>query len=120
MDVAQDVITREDDCETTIGTWITRESRQIPEPFGDRLVGRMAALDVVDEKAGETIVAATPSSTRPPSSASGVGIDRVNVRSLTCAARHGVCRMCYGRNLATGQAGRAGRGGGHHRGPVDR
>ena len=58
VDVAQDVITREDDCGTDVGTWITvEESQQIPEPFEDRLVGRMAALDVVDEKSGETLVA---------------------------------------------------------------
>jgi DNA-directed RNA polymerase subunit beta' len=105
VDVAQDVITREDDCETTIGTWITREeSEQIPEPFGDRLVGRMAAMDVVDEKSGEVIVARNDEINEAAiERIEAVGLDRVNVRSpLTCAARHGVCRMCYGRNLATG------------------
>ena len=105
VDVAQDVITREDDCGTDLGTWITRdESEQIPEPFGDRLVGRMAAIDVVDEKAGETIVARNDEIDEVAiERIEAAGIDRVNVRSpLTCAARHGVCRMCYGRNLATG------------------
>ena len=58
VDVAQDVITREDDCGTELGTWITREeSDLIPEPFVERLIGRMAAIDVVDEKSGEVIVA---------------------------------------------------------------
>jgi DNA-directed RNA polymerase subunit beta' len=106
VDVAQDVITREDDCETTIGTWITREeSTEIPEPFGDRLVGRMAAMDVTDEKSGELIVARNDEINEAAiERIEAAGIDRVNVRSpLTCAARHGVCRMCYGRNLATGQ-----------------
>src|SRR5207244_6432445 len=57
VDVAQDVITREDDCGTDLGTWITREeSEQIPEPFGDRLIGRMAAIDIVDEATGEVVV----------------------------------------------------------------
>jgi DNA-directed RNA polymerase subunit beta' len=105
VDVAQDVITREDDCETTIGTWITREeSEQIPEPFGDRLVGRLAAIDVVDEKSGETVVARNDEIDEAAiARIEAAGLDRVNVRSpLTCAARHGVCRMCYGRNLATG------------------
>ncbi|HKO32320.1 MAG TPA: DNA-directed RNA polymerase subunit beta' [Candidatus Limnocylindria bacterium] len=105
VDVAQDVITREDDCDTDLGTWITRdESEQIPEPFGDRLVGRMAAIDVVDEKAGETIVARNAEIDEVAiERIEAAGMDRVNVRSpLTCAARHGVCRMCYGRNLATG------------------
>ncbi|HEX2194441.1 MAG TPA: DNA-directed RNA polymerase subunit beta', partial [Candidatus Limnocylindria bacterium] len=106
VDVAQDVITREDDCGTDLGTWITREeSEQIPEPFGDRLVGRMGALDVVDESSGQTLVARNEElSEAVIERIEAAGIDRVNVRSpLTCAARHGVCRMCYGRNLATGQ-----------------
>jgi DNA-directed RNA polymerase subunit beta' len=106
VDVAQDVITREDDCETDIGTWITREeSEQIPEPFGDRLIGRMAALDVVDEASGEVIVARNDEIDEAAvARIEELGLDRISVRSpLTCAARHGVCRMCYGRNLATGR-----------------
>ncbi len=106
VDVAQDVITREDDCGADIGTWITaEESAQIPEPFLDRLIGRMAALEIVDEKTGEVLVernAEIDEAALLRIEASG--IDRVSVRSpLTCAARHGVCRMCYGRNLATGE-----------------
>ncbi len=106
VDVAQDVITREDDCGTDIGTWITvEESRQIPEPFEDRLVGRMAALDVVDEKSGETIVARNEELGEAAiARIIAAGIERVSVRApLACAARHGVCRMCYGRDLATGR-----------------
>jgi DNA-directed RNA polymerase subunit beta' len=105
VDVAQDVITREDDCDTTVGTWVTRaESKEIPEPFGDRLVGRMSALDVVDEKSGEVLVARGDELNEVAiERIEAAGLDRVSVRSpLTCAARHGVCRMCYGRNLATG------------------
>jgi DNA-directed RNA polymerase subunit beta' len=105
VDVAQDVITREDDCGTDLGTWITREeSDQIPEPFGDRLIGRMAALDVTEEKSGETIVARNQEiDERAVEAILTAGIERVSVRSpLTCQARHGVCRMCYGRDLATG------------------
>ena len=105
VDVAQDVITREDDCSADIGTWITREeSDQIPEPFIERLIGRMAAIDIVDEKSGEVLVernAEIDEAALERIEAST--LDRVSVRSpLTCAARHGVCRMCYGRNLATG------------------
>ena len=65
----------------------------------------MAALEIVDEKTGEVLVernAEIDEAALLRIEASG--IDRVSVRSpLTCAARHGVCRMCYGRNLATGQ-----------------
>jgi DNA-directed RNA polymerase subunit beta' len=105
VDVAQDVITREDDCGTDIGTWITREeSAEIPEPFIDRLIGRMAALDVIDPR-DEGIITARNEEINEAAviRIEESGLDRVNVRSpLTCAARHGVCRMCYGRNLASG------------------
>jgi DNA-directed RNA polymerase subunit beta' len=105
VDVAQDVITREYDCGTDLGTWITREeSDLIPEPFVERLIGRMAAIDVADAK-GNVIVARNAEVDEAALEAiEAAGIDRVSVRSpLTCAARHGVCRMCYGRNLATGE-----------------
>ncbi len=111
VDVAQDVITREEDCGTDLGTWITAEESQlIPEPFGDRLIGRMAALDVVDEATGETIVVRNEEiDERAVEAILASGIDRVSVRSpLTCQARHGVCRMCYGRDLATGELVRLG------------
>src|SRR4029453_7370013 len=105
VDVAQDVITREDDCGTDLGTWVTREASDlIPEPFVERLIGRMAAIDVTDDK-GKVIVARNAEVNEEALEAiEAAGIDRVSVRSpLTCAARHGVCRMCYGRNLATGE-----------------
>jgi len=105
VDVAQDVITRMDDCETDLGSWITREeSAQIPEPFGERLIGRMAATDIVDEATGEVIVARNAEvNEEAVLRIEASTLDRVSIRSpLTCAARHGVCRMCYGRNLATG------------------
>ena len=106
VDVAQDVITREDDCGTDLGTWITREeSDQIPEPFVERLIGRMAAIDIADEKSGEVLVERNAEIDELAlEKIEAAGLDRVSVRSpLTCAARHGVCRMCYGRNLATGE-----------------
>jgi DNA-directed RNA polymerase subunit beta' len=106
VDVAQDVITREEDCRTDVGSWITREeSADIPEPFVDRLIGRMACIDVTDPVSGKVITARNEELDEPAVERIGASeIDRVNVRSpLTCAARHGVCRMCYGRNLASGQ-----------------
>jgi len=106
VDVAQDVITREDDCGTEIGTIITREeSTRIPEPFVDRLIGRMAALDIVDEATGELVTVRNDEIGEVAiARIEELGIDRISARSpLTCAARHGVCRMCYGRNLATGR-----------------
>ena len=111
VDVAQDVITREDDCGTEEGSWIIRaESAEEPEAFQRRLVGRLAAADVHTKakvKKGETaplVVARNEMISEELAKAvDEAGIDEVLVRSpLACGARHGVCRMCYGRNLATG------------------
>jgi len=113
VDVAQDVITRDDDCGTEEGSWIIRsESSEEKGAFQRRLVGRLAAAPLPDptakvkkgeeppllvdrnEMIGEEIAARIDDA----------GIDEVLVRSpLTCEARYGVCRACYGRNLATGE-----------------
>ncbi len=112
VDVAQDVITREDDCFTVDGSWIIRaESADEPEAFQRRLVGRLAAADVVDpgakvrKGAAAPLVAArnTMITEELARAIDAAGIDEVLVRSpLACELRYGVCRMCYGRNLATG------------------
>ena len=114
VDVAQDVITREDDCGTEEGSWITRtESIEIAGnedgAFGRRLVGRLSAAPIVDPtskgKNQTVIVERNELITEDLARAvDAAGVDEVVVRSpLTCEARHGVCRACYGRNLATGQ-----------------
>ena len=105
VDVAQDVIVRMDDCETTAGIWVELEDAELNERVIDRYQGRIAAQDITlgDEllvAAGGDIedeVARRILRERPQ-------IGRVKVRSImTCKAREGVCRMCYGRNLATGR-----------------
>jgi DNA-directed RNA polymerase subunit beta' len=113
VDVAQDVITREDDCGTEEGSWITRaESADEADAFQKRLVGRLAAAPLPDPrvkvKKGEEpplIVERNTLITEEIAEAiDASGIDEVLVRSpLTCEARYGVCRACYGRNLATGE-----------------
>jgi DNA-directed RNA polymerase subunit beta' len=112
VDVAQDVITREDDCGTEEGSWITRaESAEEPDAFRRRLVGRLAAAPLPDPtvkvKKGETAPLLVDRNEEISEETAGrideAGIDEVLVRSpLTCEARYGVCRACYGRNLATG------------------
>jgi len=113
VDVAQDVITREDDCGTEEGSWIIRsESADEPDAFQRRLVGRLAAADLVDPRAkvkkGEeppVVVARNAMIDEDVAHLiDAAGIDEVLVRSpLACESRYGVCRMCYGRNLATGE-----------------
>ncbi|MBA2756510.1 MAG: DNA-directed RNA polymerase subunit beta' [Chloroflexi bacterium] len=113
VDVAQDVITREDDCGTEEGSWIIRsESSEEKAAFQRRLVGRIAAAPLLDPRVkvkkgqeAQVLVGRTELITETSAAAiDDAGIDEVLVRSpLTCEARHGVCRACYGRNLATGE-----------------
>ncbi len=114
VDVAQDVITRDDDCGTEEGTWITRgETEEFapnePDAFQRRLVGRFAAGPVADPKASkkdpQVLVERNSEITEEiAASIDAAGLDEVLVRSpLTCQSRYGVCRACYGRNLATGR-----------------
>jgi len=108
VDVAQDVITRDDDCGTAEGTWITRqETREVAGEekgaYHKRLLGRLAAAPVIHD--GTTLVDRNEEITEAiAEQIEDLGIDGVEVRSpLTCQSRYGVCRACYGRNLATGR-----------------
>jgi DNA-directed RNA polymerase subunit beta' len=112
VDVAQDVITRDDDCGTEEGSWITREDSSDEKEFRRRLVGRLAAAPLRDPsvkmKKGEEptlIVDRNVEITEEIAARiDAAGIAEVLVRSpLACEARYGVCRSCYGRNLATGE-----------------
>jgi DNA-directed RNA polymerase subunit beta' len=103
VDVAQDVIVREEDCGTNAGIWLV-DLTQEGEPFLERIAGRVAAAEVaapdgrVLAQAGDEITDAIAREVV------ALGVERLRVRSvLTCAARSGVCRHCYGRNLATGK-----------------
>jgi len=109
VDVAQDVITRDEDCGTEEGSWITRsESSEIASnergAFQRRLVGRVAAATLRHPLSGELVVDRSDMISEEVARAiDDAGLDEVLVRSpLTCEARYGVCRACYGRNLATG------------------
>ena len=105
VDVAQDVIVRIEDCETTAGIWIELTDDELKDRVIDRYQGRIAAQDIVIggetvKRAGEDIDDETARRILAEKDAVG----RVKVRSImTCKAREGVCRMCYGRNLATGR-----------------
>jgi DNA-directed RNA polymerase subunit beta' len=105
-DVAQDVIITEDDCGTTDGIYVEPiiESGEIIEPLRDRIVGRVALEDQRDYE-NQVIVEVNHEITEDLASAiQAAGIERVKIRSvLTCESRRGVCRLCYGRNLATGR-----------------
>jgi DNA-directed RNA polymerase subunit beta' len=112
VDVAQDVITRDDDCGTLEGTWITRtETEEFagtePDAFRRRLVGRFAAGPVYAPDAKKKDAPIVERNVEIDEALAleidAAGVAEVLVRSpLTCQSRYGVCRTCYGRNLATG------------------
>ncbi|NLA61049.1 MAG: DNA-directed RNA polymerase subunit beta' [Firmicutes bacterium] len=106
VDVAQDVIVREEDCGTEHGITL-REIKidgELVENLYDRLVGRFALKDVIHPQTGEVIVEANHEIDEDKAEKIvDAGITEVEVRSvLSCETRHGVCVMCYGRDLATG------------------
>lgn len=107
VDVAQDVIIREDDCGTDRGITVQAimEGDEMIEPLFDRLLGRYSAETVKDPATGETIVADDTMMDEKLSRAIvAAGVKQVKIRSiLTCDCSHGVCRKCYGMNLATGE-----------------
>ncbi|MDM5237165.1 DNA-directed RNA polymerase subunit beta' [Bacillus cereus] len=106
VDVAQDVIVREDDCGTDRGLLIgaIKEGNEVIESLYDRLVGRFARKTVKHPETGEVLVAENQLITEDIAHiVENSGVETVNIRSaFTCNTRHGVCKKCYGRNLATG------------------
>jgi len=105
IDVAQDVIIEEEDCGTTAGVWLTRPADEaMLAPFGGRVVGRWAASDIIDPKTNEVVVLRGEQiDERIADRIEALGIDKVYARSaLTCTVTRGICRVCYGRSLASG------------------
>ena len=107
VDVAQDVIIRDDDCGTDRGITVSAimEGDEMIEPLFDRLVGRFTAETVKDPKTGEAIVGRdVMMDENMAHKICDAGVTHVKIRSiLTCDTPHGVCRKCYGMNLATGE-----------------
>lgn len=108
VDVAQDVIVREDDCGDTEGIWVT-EIKDV-EPLSERIEGRIANQTIVNQETGDVLIEAgemfdIAKAEKVEAYLSTLPLEerKVNIRSvLTCKSRYGVCRTCYGRNLATG------------------
>jgi len=106
VDVAQDCIITEHDCETVDGVYVSAlmEGGEIIETAGERVLGRVALQEIKDPFTGEVIVKANEEIDEAlAEKIDNAGIERVNIRSvLTCRSKHGVCAMCYGRDLAHG------------------
>ncbi len=110
IDVAQDLIVREDDCvrpgDSVPGIWLReRAEAGILASLEERITGRWAASTVVHPETGEVLAEANQEIDGAMARAIiEAGVEQVHVRSpLTCLARRGVCQLCYGRSLATGK-----------------
>ncbi|PKR83106.1 DNA-directed RNA polymerase subunit beta' [Heyndrickxia camelliae] len=107
VDVAQDVIVREDDCGTDRGLLVgaLKEGTEVIESLEERLIGRYARKAIKHPETGEVMVPENGLITEDlAKEIANTGIEQVWIRSaFTCNTRHGVCKKCYGRNLATGQ-----------------
>ena len=106
VDVAQDVIIRETDCGSDRGLTISaiREGNEMIETLEERMIGRYAQRSVKDPVTGEVYVGHNELITEDIArKIMDAGIEEVTIRSaFTCDTKHGVCKHCYGRNLATG------------------
>ncbi len=105
VDVSQDMVVRLDDCGTENGLSMKPiiEGGDVVEPLGERVLGRVAAVDVLNHKGDLVIPAKTLLDEEWVSKLDELGVDEIQVRSaITCASRKGVCAQCYGRDLGRG------------------
>jgi DNA-directed RNA polymerase subunit beta' len=107
VDVAQDVIVRDDDCGTDRGLLVKslKDGTEVIEPLEERLIGRYSRKTIKHPETGQVLVEENGLITEDiAKEIITAGFETVNIRSaFTCNTRHGVCKKCYGRNLATGQ-----------------
>jgi len=107
VDIAQDMVVNIDDCGTINGAIHTaiKDGEEIIEALRERIIGRFTLDPIKHPITGEVIIEANEEITEDLAKAiEDAGIEEVNIRTvLTCEARYGVCRKCYGRNLASGR-----------------
>ena len=107
VDVAQDVIVREEDCGTDRGLLVSdiKEGTEMIEPFIERIEGRYSKETIRHPETDEIIIRPDELITADiAKQISDAGIEQMYIRSaFTCNTRHGVCEKCYGKNLATGE-----------------
>ncbi|MGX8852721.1 DNA-directed RNA polymerase subunit beta' [Amedibacillus sp. YH-ame10] len=109
VDVAQDVIVKQEDCGTDKGYWVEaivdRKTTTVIESLYDRLVGRYSKQEIIDPKTKELIIESDEFITEQlAQKIVDAGIEGMYIRSaFTCKSIYGVCKRCYGRNMATGE-----------------
>ncbi len=106
VDVAQDTVITMEDCQTVDGIWVTAlvEGGEIIQRVGDRVLGRVTLEEVIDPITGDLLVPANEAiEEETVEKIESAGLERIRIRSvLTCDAKRGVCKKCYGRDLAHG------------------
>ncbi len=106
VDVSQDVIIREDDCGSQEGLEIfdIKSGNQVIEGLHERLIGRYLVDDFCDKETGEVLVSKDKMMDEHDADIIvNAGTEKITIRSiLGCRAKHGVCKKCYGANLANG------------------
>lgn len=107
VDVAQDVIVRENDCGTGFGISVDvlEEGQEVSSQLYDKIIGRVLLADVLDPESNQVVVPAKTIITKlDAQQIAKSGVEKVMIRSvLTCDAGQGICRLCYGTNLTTGK-----------------
>ena len=105
VDVSHDVIINEEDCGTLRGLVCSalKNGDEIVSSLSERILGRVSVHDIAHSEDGHILVHSGEEITEPIAAAiENAGIEEVEIRSvLTCESKHGVCKKCYGRNLAT-------------------
>ncbi|WKN42247.1 DNA-directed RNA polymerase subunit beta' [Tunicatimonas pelagia] len=106
VDVAQDVVIREEDCGTVRGLLVAslKDNEEVVEPLSERILGRVSVHDIFDPISDELIIESGTEITEELAAlVDERGIEEMEIRSpLTCETKSGICSKCYGRNLSTG------------------
>ena len=105
VDVAQDAVIRELDCNTKKGVLVEEivESGNITSPLTERILGRTPVENIIDENQNTIVNSGEIISEKHLESISKLGIRSLKIRSvLTCETEDGICAKCYGRDLARG------------------
>ncbi|MBR4282230.1 MAG: DNA-directed RNA polymerase subunit beta', partial [Clostridia bacterium] len=106
VDVSHDVIIREDDCGSDVGIEVydIKEGNHVIEPLAERLVGRYFIENLYDENGNLIMDNETMMTDEDAARIVAAGVERVKIRSvLNCRSKRGVCKKCYGANLANGK-----------------
>ena len=106
VDVSQEVIIRDDDCHANDGLEVfdIKAGKQVIEEMHERLIGRYLVRDFCDENGNVLVSKDTLMGDKEADIICNSGVESVEIRSiLACRSKHGVCKKCYGANLANGQ-----------------